>query len=750
MKPFRTLFSALCLTVLVSIAGCADDEIAGKGRDPLGGESPFDNGNTGDGGYAKPNGCLGGSGGSSGAGTTGATGCVSGATNGNGNGAGTTNGGNGEVSGGTTAEVDAGPPPPPCNLVTFKYDGVATSVLVTGSFTSWAATEAAGALAMAEVTPGHWEVTHLVEPEGTHSYKLVVDGTWKADPSNPVTEDDTFGGRNSVLSVCRPTVGADECDLTKFSWRDPVMYFAMTDRFYDSDSMAQPVTGATDRDATTGPSGQYEGGDLAGVTAKMAYLADMGVTTLWLSAPYDNRDIAGEAIDPSKDKNLYSGYHGYWPSPADIDYSDPTAPAPVPAVESRIGTATDLKDLIAAAHAAKGANGQGLKVLFDYVMRHADLESGLYDAHPEWFYQENGAFPLCGASYWDETKKANVIGWDHPFYTTHCAFTPYLAPFDFDDEEARAWSVADAMWWAREYGIDGYRLDAIKHVPLAWLNELRAQLNAEFTMPAGNRFYLVGETFDYGNRQLLKSFVDPKTMLDGQFDFPLKLKMCQALFRPEGDLAALETFMKDNDTFYGPGAIMSTWIGNHDIPRAIHFASGEITDCARGSESDPSNPNFNAWTDKYKQPTDAPAYERLGLAFALLLTNRGVPLIYYGDEVGLAGGGDPDDRRMMPWNDAGLNQHQLALRANVRALSRIRAENPVLGRGVRTTLAVTKDTWVYKMEGCDADPVTVAINRSDAAASVAVPAGSYTNLVDGTTLSGGAQMLAPRGFLVLR
>jgi glycosidase len=747
MKPFRKLFSSLCLTVSLSLCACSDGEVIDNEDNPSGGgESPFDN-NSGTTGYAPPSGCLG-DGGASSAGPSG-RGCVSGSTNGNGS-SGSNGNSAGESNGTANGEVDAGPPQPPCNLVTFQYDGAATSVLVTGSFTGWGATEAAGALPLVEVTPSHWELVHLVQPEGVHQYKLIVDGVWKTDPSNPNTEDDMVGGLNSVLSVCKPTIGADECDLTKFSWRDPVMYFAMTDRFFDSDGKAEPVSGASDGDATLGPSGQYEGGDLAGVTAKIGYLADLGVTTLWLSAPYDNRDIAGAAIDPTKDTHSYSGYHGYWPSPADIDFSDPAAPIPLPQVESKIGTSTDLKALVSAAHEAQGANGQGLKVLFDYVMRHADLESGLYDAHPEWFYQENGEFPLCGALYWDATKNADVIGWDHPFYTTHCAFTPYLAPFDFDDEEARAWSVADALWWAREYGVDGYRLDAIKHVPTTWLNELRDELNTNITTPEGGRFYLVGETFDYGNRQLLKSFINPKTMLDGQFDFPLKLKLCQALFRPEGDLASFEGFMKDNDTFYGPDAIMSTWIGNHDIPRAIHFASGEITDCARGSESDPASPNYNAWTANYKQPTEAAPYERLGLAFAVLLTNRGVPLIYYGDEVGLAGGGDPDDRRMMPWNDNALNQHQLALRNKVRALSRIRAENPVLGRGVRTTLAVTKDTWVYKLEGCDADPITVAINRGDVANSVLIPAGSYTDLLTDAAIVGGAQMLAPRGVLVLR
>lgn len=715
--------SLVALTLLV---GCGK-EPKGANSEPSGGESPFDAVGPGD--YADPS-CLGGASGSglSGSGVSGVSGACGG------------------VSG--QGEEDAGVQGPPCDEVTFTYQGAAESVWVTGSFTGWAETVETGALEMMEVEPDEWQLVHRVMPEGKHSYKLIIDGTrWIADPKNPITEDDTFGARNSVLSVCQPVVS--ECDFEQFSWRDPVMYFAMVDRFFDSDGKASPVAGVSDGDATSGPSGQYEGGDLVGVTEKLEYLSDLGVSALWLSAPYDNRDIAGAALDPTKDTHTYSGYHGYWPSPENISYAG-AAPSPTPKVESRIGTATDLKDLVETAHALEGQDGHGMKVLFDYVMRHVDVESKLYAAHQDWFYEENGTFPLCSSSYFSQADGKNLVGWDHPFYTTHCAFTPYLAPFDFDKAEARAWSVADAVWWAREYGIDGYRLDAIKHVPTSWLNELREGLSSAIDAPEGDRFYLVGETFDYGNRQKLKDFVEPATMLDGQFDFPLKLKLCEALFRPTGDLSALEDFMKGNDTFYGPGAIMSTWIGNHDIPRAIHFASGQITNCAQGSESDPGHPNYNAWTDDYTQPADAAPYERLALAFAVLLTNRGVPLIYYGDEVGLAGGGDPDDRRMMPWNDGALNAHQLALRDKVRALTQIRAQNPLLGRGARTTLSVSPNTWVYQVEGCDAKPLIVAINRADSAQSVTLPTGSYENLVLGGNVAGGEQTLPARSFLIVR
>lgn len=644
------------------------------------------------------------------------------------------------VAPGTDAgtDPDVPPPPPPCNLHTFEYlDATATSVWLTGTFTSWASTLAAGAIPLARGADGLWRVSQLVEPRGRHEYKFIVNGTaWVADPGNPDHAPDGVGGFNSVITLCGSAISCG--DPTAFDWRDAVMYFAMTDRFADSDGRSEPVVGASGGDAHTGPSAQYAGGDLRGLTDHVPYLASLGVTALWISAPYENRNTVGAAIDPMADPHQYSAFHGYWPSPGNVDYSNPAAPMPVPQVESRIGTPADLHALVTAAHGATSVNHHGIRVVFDYVMKHVDTASGLYAAHSDWFARgTDGRFALCGPG--------NL--WDDPYWGTRCAFTDYLAPFDFYNAAARAWSVNDAVWWAREYQIDGYRLDAIKHVPATWLSDLRARLNTEFTAPLGGRFYMVGETFAYDDQSLLRSFVNPATMLDGQFDFPFKARACEALFTPGGRLDTLATWMASNDTFYGPTAIMSTFVGNHDIPRAIHFASRQIGDCRAGS-----NPS-NGWAGaSYPQPADAAPYERLGLAFAVMLMSPGVPLIYYGDEIGLAGGGDPDNRRMMPWSDASLNAHQLALRSRISQLARIRAENPAVSRGARVTLSASQDTWVYRMTGCGTgfQDVIVAINRADAERPVTLPGGTYTDLLTMMPSSGGATNLGARSVVVLR
>lgn len=608
------------------------------------------------------------------------------------------------------------------------------SAHVAGNFNGWAPSVDEGGWPLVPLPDGRWYTRRPLE-NGAYEYKFVLTFAdrveWVADPAAEGFVNDGVNGQNATREVsCMGGEGGGSCGpLDEFRWEDAVMYFVMIDRFYDSDASVDPVPGATGGDARSGPSGQYEGGDLSGVREKLPYLQSLGVNAIWLSAPYENRDEAGAAIDPAADPHVYSAYHGYWPSPADVDYSDPMNPSPTPLVESKIGTAEDLESLVDAAHEGE------VKVLFDYVMNHVDINSGLYQAHPDWFARRDGSIALCGPE--------NL--WNDPYWGTRCAFTEYLPPFDFDQEEARRWSVNDALWWAERFGIDGYRLDAIKHVSLQWLLELREALSERITDPAGGRFYLVGETFSYNDRELLRSFVDPQTLLDGQFDFPYKARLCEALFRPNGRLDQFASWTQDNERFYGAGALMTTWIGNHDIPRPIHFASGQIDNCEQGSFPG------NGWSNQFTQPQDAAPYQRLGLAFAVMLTGPGIPLIYYGDEVGLAGGGDPDNRRMMPWGADELNEHQIELRTLVQKLTQARAAYPVLSRGRRVTLSSDQDTWVYRMVGCGSGTpeVTVLINRADEPRAVTVPSGQYTDQLTGDRVMGGALMARARSALIL-
>src|SRR5262249_12661193 len=140
------------------------------------------------------------------------------------------------------------------------------------------------------------------------------------------------------------------------------------------------------------------------------------------------------------------------------------------------------------------------------------------------------------------------------------------------------------------------------------------------------------------------------------------------------------------------------------------------------------------WSNQPGAPSSTNAYDRLAVGFALLFTSRGIPLVYYGDEIGMAGAGDPDNRRFMQWS--GLTAAQTRLSAKIAKLAQIRAAHPSLRRGDRTTLSSDADSWAYKMVD-GADVVTVVLNRSDSVKSVGgLPAHTLTDEMTGQMLTG--------------
>ncbi len=555
-----------------------------------------------------------------------------------------------------------------------------------------------------------WKVTVPVPYGKDVQYKFVINGsTWVTDPDPTVEKrSDGVGGFNSVrtATTCPADFTCAEPDVPPpgvYDWRDAVIYFTFVDRFLDGNpgNNGSTISGV---DAE----GQYKGGDWAGVKQKIdeGYFTDtLGVNTLWLTVPVQNADeYAGLGV--GGDTHKYSSYHGYWPL-------DPNQP------EKRFGTMADLKALVDAAHAKK------MKVLFDYAMVHVHKDSSIYTSNPGWFHP---AGCICGEG-------------SCPWETTgdRCWFTNYLPHWNYTVAAARDYSVNNAVKWIKDTGADGFRLDAIKHVDISWLTQLRAQINTEVVskMTPAQRFYMVGETYDFGNRDYLKSFVDPATKLDGQFDFPLRLSIVQSVLMRQKGMGDLASFMDSNDGYYGSSAIMSTWIGNHDLGRIIHLA--EDTPLWSTPYDDGKG---NAWVGKPGLPSSMSPFERVANAFAVIFTNKGAPLIYYGDEVGLPGAGDPDNRRMMQWS--GYSAGQTFLRDRIKTLLGIRAAHPSLRRGRRTTLLVNDNLWVYSLT-TTGDTVYVAINRGDSAANATgLPSGSLDELVTGTPASGSSVTIPPR------
>ncbi|MBK6462504.1 MAG: hypothetical protein IPF92_16050 [Myxococcales bacterium] len=629
--------------------------------------------------------------------------------------------GDGYGSGGNTG----GPPVCPEDFKacshTFTYSsttgGSETSVELRGDFggpDTWSA-----GVAMKK-NGAVWEATTSIPFGKPVQYKFFVNGTtWLHDPAQPTVvvgndTNNTFAGK-----TCEPFTCAEPGAVAPgvFDWRDSVIYFAFVDRFFDGNTGNNcNVPG------TSGPIANYQGGDWAGIKQKIDanYFNDLGVNTLWLTVPLNNTSKVGAGV--GGDSHQYSGYHGYWPQ---ID--DPTNPGNL-SQEGCFGTMQELKDLVTAAHA------KGLKVLFDYAMVHVHRDSGIFQQRPQWFWPNDngrGGNCLCGQG----------CAWDSMPDRERCWFTDYLPHWNYTNADARNYSVTNAVEWAKQLNIDGFRADAIKHVDISWLTQLRQQIKTEITskQTPPQRFYMVGETYDFGNRDVLKAYVDPGTKLDGQFDFPLRKNLVEAVvmrkYQGMNDLAA---FMNGNDFFYGGNAIMSTFIGNHDLPRVIHLAANNRL----WGDDQGADGKDRSWSNLPTIPQEREAFERLANAYAVLFTNRGAPLIYYGDEIGLPGAGDPDNRRFMQWT--GLDANQTFLRDRVKKLLDIRAKHPATRRGVRATISADADTWVYSRT-TTGDTVYVAVNRSDSEKTVSgLPGGQLDELVTGVGAAGPSATIPAR------
>jgi len=601
---------------------------------------------------------------------------------------------------------------------TFRYPFAGeTSVELRGDFGGPETWQTGKAMTRAGTS---WTVDVTVPFDKPVQFKFFVNGVeWRVDPAQPSVTDANANTNNTFAGkTCEPAICEEEGALPPgvFDWRDSIIYFVFVDRFQNgstaNDCDVPGVSGGNDSIAN------YQGGDWLGVTQKIndGYFTKLGVNTLWVTVPFDNPQVAGLGV--GGDTHTYSGYHGYWPK---LDSDNPATLAS----EGCFGTFAELKAMVAAAHA------KGLKVLFDYAMVHVHSQSALFTNHGDWFWPNDngrGGNCVCGEG----------CSWDALPDRERCWFTGYLPHWNYTNPAARAYSVQNAIEWIKQtqdsqgMGVDGFRADAIKHVDVSWLTELRAKIKTDITatQAPAQRFYMVGETYDFGNRDVIKGYVDPSTKLDGQFDFPLRKHLVEALLMRTTSMSDLASFMNGNDYYYGANAIMSTFVGNHDLPRVIHLSASSRP---WGDDQGADGKNL-AWANQPGLVAEGAAYERLANAFAVLFTNRGAPLVYYGDEIGLPGAGDPDNRRFMQWS--GLSAEQTSLRERLEKLGDIRSKHPALRRGTRTTLESSADVWVYSRI-TSGDTVHVAVNRSDADRDVtSLPAGTYTELITGATVSG--------------
>lgn len=434
---------------------------------------------------------------------------------------------------------------------------------------------------------------------------------------------------------------------------DDVIYLIMPDRFADGDASnnnPRESPGLLDRRRKR----YYHGGDLQGVIDRLPYLKSLGVTALWLNPWYDNNNRLNE-------KEVYeegpiTDYHGY----GAIDYY---------AVEERLGTLAGLRELTDKAHAL------GLKIIQDQVANHTGpYHPWVADSPtPTWYNgtaENHLANPFLPWTLQDpyqpgantDAARATLDGW----------FINILPDNNQNDPEMRRYQIQNAIWWIGVTGLDAIRQDTLPYVPRDFWRDWTAAIKREFPQV---RVY--GELYD-GDPALVSFFQGGARRYDGidtgydsVIDFPLHYAIRTAF--AEGKSIRLVAQMLARDHLYPNPNLLVTFIGNHDMQRFMN------------------EPNAT--------------YTGLRLAQTFLLTTRGVPQLYYGDEIAMQGAGDPDNRRDFPggfpgdgrdaFTERGRTVDEQLIFEHVQKLTTLRRQLEPLRRGTLAQLHVAEQQYAY-------------------------------------------------------
>jgi glycosidase len=477
------------------------------------------------------------------------------------------------------------------------------------------------------------------------------------------------GSANSAFEVLPPLNRTGR--FQGFSPAD-VMYLIMIDRFADGDpSNNDPPQsrGLYDRNNKF----YYHGGDLQGVINNLPYLKELGVTAIWLTPWYDNYDHLNE-IELKEDKPS-TGFHGYNPQ----DFY---------AVEEHFGTHAKLRELVETAHRS------GLKIIQDQVMNHTGPYHPWVDdpPRPAWF---NGTkaqhlknvfqtWVLHDARAVESLKRETMEGW----------FLDFLPDLNQYEPEVSRYLIQNTLWWIGTTGLDGIRMDTWQYVPNSFWRDWTRAVKREFP-----NFKVVGEvkdgdvvhtSFFQGGRV---RFDKIDSGLDSLLDFPLFYSIRHAFAEGKPIDEIPKTLAKDY--LYTNSEILVTLLDGHDDGRFISEEGATI--------------------------------EGLKLANAFLLTTRGVPQLYYGDELAMEGGDEPTTRGDFPggfegdqrnaFTAGGRTKDEQELFEYIKRLTAIRREYEVLRTGELVNLYVSEQQYAYARRG-RSGTVIVVINNDNEAATI--------------------------------
>lgn len=600
-------------------------------------------------------------------------------------------------------------------------------------------------------------------PAGSWAFKVALDGAWdEAHPAQDVPlvlegpasvefsfddETDRVGMRPTALEG--PATEADRA-LALDSLREPVtdeqFYFVMADRFANGDTVNDTAGIEGDRlDHGFDPTdkGFFHGGDLAGIMDRLDYVQGLGTTAIWLTPSFKNRPVQGSGADAS------AGYHGYWVT--DFTQIDP-----------HLGTNEEMKELVDEAHS------RGMKVYFDIitnhtadVLDHAEGEYGYVDKATEPYRDAAGnafddrdylgkpfplldprtSFPYEPVFRTEEDRTVKVPDWlnDPTMYhnrgdSTWAGESSTYGDFiGLDDLFTERTEVVDGMVeiysaWA-EMGIDGFRVDTVKHVNLEFWQEFSPRV-LEAARERDEDFFMFGEVFD-GNPDYLSTFTT-EGELQAVIDFGFQGRAVDfAKGAPTTDLRA---FYAQDDLYTDRDSNayqLPTFTGNHDMGRAAMMLSG------------------SGYAGKELQA-------RVELTNELMFLTRGQPVVYYGDEQGFIGaGGDKDARQDMfatqvdsyatepvvgaPSGSRDRYDTSHPLYRQIATLGSLTQQHPALADGAQIHRYASADAGVYAFSRIDADELVeyvVVANNATEAATVSVP--TYSARTQFTAIYGDA------------
>lgn len=480
------------------------------------------------------------------------------------------------------------------------------------------------------------------------------------------------------------------------SFATDVIYQIVTDRFCDGDSSNNPSGNIYDGNAW-GSSARnnrlYHGGDWQGIIDKIedGYLTDLGVSALWISSPVENISL----LDPADASEIWSGasYHGYWAK--DYFRTNPY-----------FGSMNDFKELISVAHT------NDIKIVIDFAPNHTSTTSNFDET---W---NSTRYPLDGALYRDEqllgtvhTDAANDYfnheGWIENWDSLESAQyqTVYgLADLNQMNPTIDRYMKDAADLWL-DLGVDGIRVDAVKHMPFGWQKNWISDIYEDHEVFVFGEWF-VGTTTPDSN---MSYFANESGM--SLLDFSFANSVRNVVGSKSGTMYDLHNSILGTASAFEQANNQVTFIDNHDMSRFMTLA------------------------DDTSSSVDT--------AYVLQLTNRGVPAIYYGSEQYLTGAADPDNRSDM----VSFNQNSNAYKI-ISSLAPLRKTNPALSYGTYLERWINNDVLVYERQFGDS-VVLVAVNRNASTGyhltdiSTNLPVGTYQDVLDG--VKGGSSLTVMTG-----